>query len=372
MKIFGNSAKLKHLLLLLMFCAVMPFCIGNETANFTAWTVGGRIYTGFLINHHNNMRMLNEKIPYSYEIFISRATDGKKPWHTFYRYPRYGVSYMLFDLGSPSYLGNAHCVYPFMNFFLTNPERILNVNMRVAAGIAYVEKIFDPVRNYKNAAISTHLNAFLGLGLDGRIRVAAPLHIFGGLAFMHISNGTFKKPNTGLNNIMASAGASYAFGEKKPMLEPTEYSFEKKWNYTAYLSGGVKTYTPYDDTKYATYGLSLEASRTHLAHTSFIGTLDLFYDSSDYADFIRNEKEVKKFQFLKPGFAAGYVFHFGKLSANVQIGRYFFAKKQEHGLIYQRLAMRYKVADRINVHCGLKTHFGQADYIELAIGYKIK
>ena len=316
------------------------------------------------------MRILNEKIPYSYEIFIAATTGGKKPWHQFYRYPQYGVSYMLFDLGSPSYLGNAHCLYPFMKFFLTGAQRPVSLNMRMGSGLCYIEKIYDPVYNYKNSAISNHINAFLSLGLEGKIRVCAPLHLSGGLSFMHISNGTYKKPNTGLNNIMAFAGASYSFNNAvtQECLNPVA---PKYWNFTVYFSGGVKSYTQYDDRKYATSGLSFEALRSHLAFTNFIGTLDLFYDRSDYADFVRKEIEIKKIQTLKPGFAAGYAFLFGNLSANVQIGRYFYAKKQDAGMIYQRMALRYMFTDRITAHCGLKTHFGQADYIELAIGYKI-
>ena len=357
-----------------MFCSITTYSSGQETvvnsASAIPWIAGSRIYTGFLINHYNKMRILNEKIPYSYEIFVARATDGSKPWHHFYRFPQYGVSYMLFDLGSPSYLGNAHCIYPFMNFFLTGKERPVSLNMRLSSGICYVEKIYDPVNNFKNAAISTHFNAFLSIDLEGRVRVTAPLHLSGGLAFTHISNGTYMQPNIGLNNIMAFAGASYNFGKEIP-LKQADYNIDRKWNYSVYLSGGVKTYTQYDDTKYTVSGLSFETTRAHLAFTSFSGTLDLFYDRSDYAYFVRNELKISKIQTLKPGLATGYAFHFGNLSALIQFGRYIYAKKQDFGMIYQRLALRYKVADKINVHCGLKTHFGQADYIELAIGYRI-
>ena len=359
---------------------MIPAFCGNKTAtehrndnnlSSFSWIAGSRAYTGFLINHRNNMRILNEKAPGSFEIFIAKTTNGKQLWHNFYGRPYYGVSYMLFDLGSPSYLGNAHCIYPFMNFFITRSERPVSLNMLIGAGISYVEKIFDPVYNYKNIAISTHINAFLRLGLECRIRISAPLHLSAGLSFSHISNGTYTKPNAGLNNIMTFAGASYSFGSEIP-LEQTEYNVDKTWHYTVYLSGGMKTYTIYDNTKYTVSGLSFEISRSHLALTNFALTLDLFYDRSDYADLVRKEIATSKIQTIKPGFAAGYAFHLGNLSANVHFGRYLYAKKHDYGFIYQRLALRYMVADRINIHCGLKTHLGQADYIELAIGYRIK
>ncbi len=339
-----------------------------------AWSVGGRVHTGFLMNHHNNMKVLNENNPYAYEIFIARATVGEKPWQSFYHNPQYGVAYMLFHLGSPSYLGNAHCVYPFLHFSLTKADRVASLNMRVGAGVAYVEKTFDRFDNYKNTAISCHLNAMLSLQVEGRIRVADPLFLSGGLAFSHISNGAYRKPNSGLNFVTAFAGARYAFGRKRVVNETSHIGIDpgKRWHYTVYLSVGVKSYSVADGNRYIASGLSLEASRAHLAFTRFSGTLDVFYDTSDYAILREEEVETSRLQTVKPGLAAGYSFLFGSLSANVQAGAYLYTKFREFGWLYQRLALRYEVTNRLNVHFGLKTHLGKADYIEVALGYRIR
>ena len=342
--------------------------------NGGALVAGSVVHTGFLVNHHNNMRVLNEKIPYIYEIYIAKATNGVKPWHSFYRYPQYGVSYAMFDLGSPSHLGKAHGVYPFMNFFLTRADRTVSLNMRFGAGAAYMEKIFNRFDNYKNTAIGSRFNAVLSFRMEGRARIVEPLYLSGGLALSHISNGTFKKPNAGLNYATIYAGASYAFGKER-LIETannTDYDIDKKWRYTINISGGVKSYSSYDNAKYAVSGLSFEAARSHLAFTRFNGILDLFYDTSDYAYLVYHEHEVKKIQTVKTGLAAGYTFLFGDLSANVQIGRYLYAKNQRHGATYQRLALGYSFSDRLNARVGLKTHWGQADYIELSLGYRIR
>ena len=358
-----------------MLCVFTLYSNGNETDSATVFPLiaGSRIHNGFLINHHNRMKILNERAPYSIEMFIARASDGSNPWHGFYRYPLYGVSFMMFELGGPTYLGKAHCIFPFMQFFLTGAERTAGLNARFGAGVAYVEKTFDPVDNYKNTAISSHINAFLNCGMELRLRVATRVHLSGGCAFTHISNGTLKKPNAGLNYVTAHAGAYYAFGCEKTVkpADRTCYNAGNKWQYTVYLSGGLKKYTTYDNSLYAVSGLSFEASRQHLAFTRFGGMIDVFYDTSDYASLIRHEKETTKSQTVKAGIAAGYYFLFGKLSANVQTGGYLHAKNQEFGLIYQRLALRYAVASRINIHLGLKTHWAQADYIEFALGYRI-
>jgi len=357
-----------------MFCIIPSQTEGHETEHRSApWVAGSAVHTGFLINHHNNMKIFNEQIPHLFEMSIAKTTSGEKPWHLFYRNPQYGVAYMMFDLGSPSYLGKAHGIYPFMHFFLTDADRTMSWNMRLGAGVAYMKKIFDRMDNYKNIAISTHLNTVLNFRMEGRVRIATPFYLSGGWAFTHVSNGTVKKPNSGLNYLTIYAGANYVFGKERLVkTADNNFDLDKKWHYTVYLSGGVKTYTIFDDAKYAASGLSLEVSRSHLAFTRFNGTLDLFYDSSDYAYLLaENEMEINRIQTVKPGLAAGYSFLFGKLAAEVQTGRYLYAKNRHYGLFYQRLALNCSLTDRLNVRFGLKTHWGQADYMELSIGYRI-
>ena len=351
----------------------------TEPSSTTSLVSGFRFHTGFLINHHNRMKILNEKPPQAYEFFIAKTTAGEKSWNSFYGYPQIGVSYMLFDLGSPSFIGNAHCVYPFVNFFLTDVERIISLNMQFNAGGAYVEKIFDPVDNYKNTVVSTHLNAILGVGIEGRLRLFKNMYLSGGLAFTHISNGTFKKPNAGANFVTTFAATSYQFSVSSLKMLANfnpEYSNLKpetsNLKFEIYFSGGIKSYTIYDDKKYAISGLSFELSRSHLDFTCISGAFELFYDTSDYASLHRNEIKTSRLQTVKPGITAGYSFLFGKFSAIVQAGGYLYAKNHEYGFIYQRLALKYYVSEHISFRLGLKTHWGQADYLELSIGYKIK
>ena len=367
-------SKFRYSLIFWLFCLIPVRVGGQDATTQIPWIAGSSVHTGFLLNHHNNMRILNETTPYALEIFIARSTGGEKTWQSFYHNPLYGVSCMILNTGSPSYLGKAHAVYPFMNFYLTGAHRTVNLNLRVGTGVAYVEKKFDRFENYKNRAISTHWNVLISLRMEGRVWVAPPLYLSGGCGLTHISNGAFRKPNTGLNYITVFAGAGYAFGKEK-LTEPVDlnnYDADRKWHYTVYLSGGVKSYTINDDTQYAAWGLSLEASRSHLAFTRFSGALDLFYDTSDYAVLLEKEMKTGKIQTVKPALAAGYEFLFGALSAHVQMGGYLYTKNTDYGWVYQRLALSYTLSRRMNIRFGLKTHWGQADYIELSFGYRIR
>ena len=370
--------KSRYLLIFRMSCVqIMLFSVISHAAEHddrTQWFLGSNYHTGFLINHHNQMKILNEQPPYFIELFVACPTDGSKPWQSFYRHPLYGVSCTMLHLGSPSYLGRAYSICPFLLFSLTDANRTVHLNLQTGTGIAYLEKPFDRFDNYKNAAISSHLNVLVNFRTEIKVRVAASLNVSGGLSFSHISNGAFMKPNLGLNYVTVFAGASYVFGrERSPEpVEQTACESDRRWHYTVYLSGGVKTYSALEGKQYVVSGLSVEASRTHLAFTRLNGVLELFYDTSDYACLVGDEVKTSRIQTVKPALAGGYSFLFGQLAATVQAGGYLYAKVHEYGFFYQRLALTYMFSSRLDVRFGLKTHWGNADYLEFALGYRIK
>ena len=359
----------------LMLCVVRYACYadgdnGMAERSFPIWHVAAGVHTGFLIYHHNNMHALAERRPYAAELSLSKHTYGEKEWQSFFGYPEYGVSLVMFDFGSPTYLGKGYGLYPFMNFFLRNNDQRLNITVKIGGGAVYIDKMFDRHTNYKNITISTHLNALLRLQFNAYVRITDELSAFTGVGLTHFSNGTYKKPNAGLNFITLNAGFGYVFGDRPLLTSKAAEVIDKKWSYRMYLSGGIKEIFPVGGNKYLASGLSLEFSRSHLPFTRFGGALDVFYDPSDYV-LLQND-DLSRLQTVKVGLAAGYEPVFGRLSTIVQTGIYLYAKNTEFGNFYQRLAVRYAVNSKITIHLGLKTHLGQADYIELAYGYRIR
>ena len=344
------------------------------------WTAGASFHTGALMNHHNYMSVLSERNPWIVELYFAKKTYGEKPWQSFFGNPDIGAKFTLLDIGSPTYIGKTYTLHPFVRFYLTK-EKLFRPSILVAAGPAYVEKIFDRKANYKNAAIGSHINAFLQLQADVNVRITPNVHIFAGLSLSHLSNGSFKKPNAGANVLSARLGASYNFG--KPVINtlPIDNAVgvaeanDIKWSYRAILSGGVKEISPIGGSKYGVGSLSFETSLRHLAYTRFNGSLDMFYDGSDYDaikyDYSYDGEDFSRFQTVKLGLAVGYELLFGKVSANVQMGAYLFAKYKESTL-YQRFTVRYMATNHIGIQFGLKSHNAAADYIELGCIYKIK
>lgn len=343
------------------------------------WAIGAAFHTGRLFSHHGYMSILTEKNSWIAEVYLAKQTDGSKGWHSFFGYPDYGVKLAIVNIGSPTYLGKAYTLHPFVKFYLCKRNHRFTPSIMASAGPAYVEKIFDRHTNYKNTAIGSHINAFLQLQFDLNIRITNNVQTFVGLSLSHFSNGSFKKPNAGANIFTAKIGAAYSIGglPKQPLVkdyEETPSLALRNWRYQAVVSGGVKRIDIGDDA-YGVLSASFEASRKHLAFTRFSGSLDVFYDGSDYHanhNQLYYSGNTNRLQTIKLGVAAGYELLFGKLSINFQLGAYLYAKHKENGTVYQRFTVRYMPIDRVGVQFGLKSHMGMADYIELGCIYRIR
>lgn len=387
----------KIVLLIILFSGIMSSVVYAQQASETEdklqqlkftgnWTAGASFHTGSLLNHHNDMSILNEKKPWLVELYMAKKTYGERAWHSFFGYPDIGLKFSIIEIGSPTYIGKSYTIHPFIKFYLSKGR--FRPSITAAAGPAYVEKTFDRKTNYKNTAIGSHINAFLQLQADLNVRITYSSYVFGGLSLSHMSNGSYKKPNAGVNIVTSRIGAGYNFGEIK-MRKPADYTepgkfdstFPKSingqtWSYRAILAGGLKERTPIGGSRYGVGSLSFEVSRKHLAYTRFSGSFDMFYDASDYHGLVYDigydSEGLSKLQTMKVGLAAGYELLFGHVAVNLQLGAYLYAKETSEGRIYQRYTLRYMPTNHFGIQFGLKSHMGVADYIELGCIYKIK
>ena len=366
------------LMLLTMVSHAQQLLEAEKKQWVNGWTMGGSFHTGTLLNHHNYMGILNEENTWLVELYMAKQAVGSQPWHSFFGYPDYGVKLSIIDLGSPTFIGKAYTRHPFMKFYLLKNNRKFTPTITAGAGPAYVEKIFNRHSNYKNAAIGSHINAFLQLQFDLNIRVTDNIYVFTGLALSHLSNGSFKKPNAGANILSTKIGAGYSFYEpkKQPLVDGfATYAAQKNWSYRAIVSGGLKRIDIGGD-QFGVLSMSFEASRKHLAFTRFSGSFDIFYDASDYHAIhhqLYYNGSINRLQTIKAGAAVGYELLFGeKIATNIQLGAYLHTEHKAVGSVYQRFTLRYMPIERIGVQFGLKSHMAAADYIELGCIYKIR
>jgi len=337
-----------------------------------------RIHGGIFLQHHFEMRRFDAHFP-MIEISLQRATYGQNQWEALYRYPMIGISYIYADLGNNKALGNAHALFPFINFPL-NRDLDNSLNLKLGLGLAYLTNKFHPTENYQNFAIGSHLNAAVSIYFDFRKKInsRSNLILSGGLT--HFSNGSIKTPNFGLNILSVSAG--YAFFLKKPnqylsrKLLPELYKFEfdgKKWiSAEAQLTAGLKDMSQETGQSHFVYNLAINAlKRVSMKSKVGIG-LDLTYDASDKD--ILAKKGIpydKEWDLAKPGVNLAYEMLLDRTSFLFNVGIHLAGDERSEGDIYQKLALKYLFTDQLFGTIALTVHFGKADYIGFGLGYRL-
>ncbi len=336
------------------------------------WMVNARFNYGFLIAHRPTVVHLQNDHIKGIEVELLKTTDGTNDWEQAYNRPLTGFGLQYWYLGNNEELGKSITVFPQILFPINhNPH--LRLSGRLSCGIGYIEKTFDRLENYKNVAVSSHFNCVISFGLYARAFVHSQTQIVSGIEFTHMSNGSFKVPNLGLNIPTINLGVSHFFGQKTPLFTERKVEEKPSTSINLLVAGGIKEITPPGGKKYGVFSTTGTLSRS-ISYKSSVGAgLDLFYDPSIEARLIGDSVSVPNFTYsIRSGIHLSYELKVQKLSLLFENGFYFYTHLPNEGNIYTRLCVRYHVSEKYFVLLNLKSHFGKADYFEYGIGMHLK
>ncbi|HTE23879.1 acyloxyacyl hydrolase [Flavitalea sp.] len=337
-------------------------------------------FYGFFIANQPKSLYLRNDHSRMMELSISRQTTGRHKWERESNLPRIGIGLLHGDLGSRQYLGKMTALYPFIHFPLIRAKRSVT-SFRLGAGLGWVEKPYDKETNYKNLMIGTHLNAAISMRLQTEWEITSNLYLNTGIAFTHLSNGSVRLPNLGLNIPAITAGLRYQVPSSnagKATVPPevvTQYhhgTFTRRTNLFVHAGFALKQTYPLESKVQLVRILNLELTRTLSAVSRVAGGLNFSYDPSlskeisEAPTYTFDKSEVQ----LQGSIYAGYEHVVGKLSIPVQLGVYLYNNYQI-SQVYQMIGLRYLFSQRWVASVQLKAHFGKADYIQYGVGYKI-
>jgi len=352
------------------------YCHNASSANADTTTLkqglGFRVHTGVLQYHHREMEILRSKPSTAIEILYVLKGKGEEPWHRFYGYPQYGVSYFFMDLGSREILGYSHAIYPFINFNVYSPTKNVNIGLLAGSGLGYVTKAYHRTQNFKNTAISSHFNAFINLGATLSYSLSSHIALNANFNLVHFSNGSYKKPNSGLNYSLLSVGANYTLKSIKTSSIKAYPFLAEKHRLMVLGVASQKEVKGAGGPKYSVSSFSVEYSYPikNLWRVGLSG--DFMYDTSN--KFILDYQYVNwetPWQIAKGGIAINTEFILNRFSTIFALGNYVYNLDSSNGKVYQRVSLRYRPTYRIFLHLALKTHWTIADYIEVGVGFKI-
>lgn len=337
----------------------------------------GRVNYGFMINHHLEMKIFNAHFP-SFEINLGKETYGRERWQYLYGYPFIGVSYWYSDLGNSEFVGKAHAAFPYINYPIIR-NRKHELNFRVGLGLAYLTKRFDRLENYKYIAIGSHINAAINLMAEYRWRFDPRMNAAIGVALMHFSNGSTKTPNYGINTPSINMAFAYRLSKENTYLNkkllPSLYTFEfpgkKSIDFSLGATAALKDMGSEYGRTFMIYNIMGTVIKQFTAKSSAGIGFDYTLDESDI--YFANERKIayeRKSELRRLGIGPVYKLSMSKLSYNFGLG-YYLKGKMVPTSVYFKFGLQYLFTDHIFANLTLRTHFGQADFVGIGLGYTI-
>jgi Lipid A 3-O-deacylase (PagL) len=333
-------------------------------------SVGVWAHYGFIDPNLPDLAYVLDSRPFLTEITVSSQTIGKKQWQQLNGYPELGVSFLYGNSGSREYIGHITALVPFIEFFPYSSSRFYT-GIRVGMGAAWVEKVFNPQTNYKNLIIGSHLNFCVNVMATFGMRLFPRTDLDLGISLAHISNGSVKLPNYGLNPVSLSLGVTYDLHPPLKKIRNPIPLFKKTWGYYSYAFAAFKEAAPLESPVYLVNVLNLEVMRDFSYTGRFGGGISFTYDRSLTTEIYNSPTfawDGSKSK-LEVGPYLSYEYVAGNLSFPVQLGFYLYDNYMTSSF-FEKVGIRYRISKHWILGGAVKAHMGHGDFIDWELGYK--
>jgi hypothetical protein len=375
-----NNVYIKKLLIFFLIvtgsllCAPPGYC-GNSKQDSTSYKISGKYHFGIVVPHHTSMTYLIEDYSKGFEINLLRRRFSSGIWESYMNRPEAGIGFWYSTFGQKEIYGEGFAIYPFINFRIFEYRSFI-AQYRVALGLGYANNPFDVRKNTYNTVFGSHFNAYVGFGLLLAMPVTENWSINSSISLNHMSNGSARKPNNGINTATLTLGASYnltSFREPAMAKAKAPHSGAREilttgsagrnqsaaYNPQIHWSGSITlTHLWYTKVNKA-YGLGLDFIHFGGAPLAFGNFEDLSYDA-EYS-FSDN---------LYSGVFGTMESHLGTTALYIATGVYLMHNTKPRQPVYARLGVRQKIHKGLLAHFGIKANFFTAEFIEFGLGYR--
>lgn len=326
---------------------------------------------GSILIHSTSINEIGTGPVKGFIINYSFSNKRGEEWRKYYNYPNYGISYNFKSYGNPDVLGNSHSLTSFLQLSFLRKHRFFDLGFKGFAGAGYFTKIYDPVKNPKNRAISAHINISAEARLYSKIRVE-PLFIEYSFGLNHFSNGLTKAPNLGINVLNNTFTFGYEFEKQAVVKKPikTERPALLKNEFWFFASTGLKEVDGQEQ-KYMFSSISLNFSKQFTPINKIGVGLDFFNDPSLTSQAYTNYHYLGESDLnFRYGFNIHNEFLMGKTSLFAAYG--FYLRKSEFYTSrgYYKAGFKFYFGNILGVVLIRAIPLFRADVVEFGIGYR--
>ncbi|MFD2516351.1 acyloxyacyl hydrolase [Salinimicrobium flavum] len=344
----------------------------NTAKQEPLFSIGLGVQHGFIFAHSEEVQNTKGARPTGIEAILSWQRNDSAIFALCHCYPRQGLllAYYDYDVGLLGKSGTAA-------YFLEPTYRIGNgvlFSFKGAGGFSYLNNPYDSISNPGNQSYSTHVSAYLLVGVGAWVRLSEQWWLNPSVNYQHISNGSAREPNKGINWPTAGIAVSYQ-PTSRPWYTGTRTT-EKYWKnfstrYDVTLLGTLRNGTNEagDRKRYLLGGLALQAGR-QVGNLSMLTLGAEAYQDEELQEKLR--RDGLNTSPVKVGLLLGHEFLLGRFQFSQRLGVYLFDETPYYDRIFHRWGLQYRINRHLSAGFNLLAHRQVAEFIDFRLTYTIQ
>lgn len=333
------------------------------------FSLGVGVQHGFIFAHSEEVQNTKGARPTGIETIFSWQRNDAASFDLCHCYPRQGLmlAYYDYDVGLLGKSGSAA-------YFLEPTYMIskgLLFSFKGAGGLSYLSNPYDSVENPGNQSYSTHVSAYLLVGIGAWVQLSERWWLNPSVNYQHVSNGSTRKPNKGINWPTAGIAVSYQ-PKSRPWYTGTRGS-KKYWKdyatrYDVALLGTMRRgYNEAGDReRYLLGGLALQAGRQVGRLSMLTLGAEAYHDGELQSKLRKAELNASP---VKAGLLLGHEFLLGRFQFSQRLGVYIFDQTPYYDRVFHRWGLQYRINRHLSAGFNLLAHAHVAEFIDFRLAY---
>jgi hypothetical protein len=331
-----------------------------------AWAF--RTYPGFLAAHHEDMQAMSSH-SLAFEVAREWKLDSAGWLAKNQRNPYVGIGAGFMGLFK-HINGNVLSGFAYYDAGISGNDKT-SLRVRMATGMGYLTKEWDPFLNNKNRAIGSHLNGMMQLAFYIETRMAKSAKLQAGLTLIHFSNGNWSMPNLGINMPSIFLGLKQPDNNRKFYNSVEKPDWKKsELQFSARL--GKRQMSMDDPKNIVNYLLEAKYFYPHKPHRYWTCGLVYYYDRTYVYHKFHPLPAAPIAKTSEIAITGGHEYRVGRVALVADMGFYLYRPDQTKRKYFEALGIKYYAGKNLVIMSRLKAHLTSADYFEWGLAWQFK